>query len=257
MAVVDRHAFVFAHPDDEFACSGVIAGLVKKGDDVRCVYLTDGGHGGQSIERRRKEAEAALTSLGLEPSRIHQLGMDNEFPDGALHTMMPQAKQALLRAIEVFAAEREGGLTLHLPAWEGGHQDHDTSHAIGVAVARELGADLRQFPLYCGKGLPGPLFFVHTPIAENGAVLHRVRVGLRGRMRAIGVCFRHPSQWKSWVGLLPFFVTRMLLLGRFSEQGVDTQRVRQRPHPGALLYERRGGPRYEDLAGAVANLLDG
>ena len=83
MAVVDRHAFVFAHPDDEFACSGVIAGLVKKGDDVRCVYLTDGGHGGQSIERRRKEGHYLLDHTcdecwAIRSGRVTSLDYDAE-----------------------------------------------------------------------------------------------------------------------------------------------------------------------------------
>ena len=251
---MSNHFFIFAHPDDEFACSGIISRLVKQGAGVHCIYLTDGGHGGQSTAKRRAESEAALSRLGLNVTHIHQLGMDHGLPDGLLHTKMPKAYDVLLATIESIISPA-GGITIHLPAWEGGHQDHDASHAIGIAAARRYRAALRQFPLYCGKGLPGPLFSVKRHLAENGKIVDGVRLGPKERISAITLCFEHRSQWKSWLGLLPFFGAKILLRGRFDEQGVSSHRIEERPHAGPLLYERRGGPTYEDVATAVSALL--
>ena len=56
---------------------------------------------------------------------------------------------------------------VYLPAWEGGHQDHDAGHLLGLSLAAP-GLRLRQFPLYQGAGLPGPFFRVMAPLPGNG-----------------------------------------------------------------------------------------
>lgn len=47
------------------------------------------------------------------------------------------------------------GSSLLIPAWEGGHQDHDAAHLIGRRLADRTGARAWQFPLYTGSALTG------------------------------------------------------------------------------------------------------
>jgi N-acetylglucosamine malate deacetylase 1 len=231
-----RILFLLAHPDDEFACSMHIRDARRRGLEVHCVYLTDGAFGGQSARLRMEETTCALALLGIEPSSIHFLGSEHELPDGSLHAHMGSALTGLSALFDRIG-EFE---SIYLPAWEGGHQDHDATHLIGTVAARRHGvADMRQFPLYNGAGLPGPFFNVLSPLPTNG-VVDAYSADLGERLLAIRLCLVHRSQWRSWVGLLPLFAWKMLFGGRFPIQRVDSARRLEPAHPGRLLYERRG-----------------
>jgi LmbE family N-acetylglucosaminyl deacetylase len=231
-----RIVFLLAHPDDEFACSIPIRNAVGGGDEVHCVYLTDGGYGGQRVRVRMEESLRALALLGVPHARVHFLGVERGFPDGALHRHLERAATVLQEWFDALGAIDE----VHVPAWEGGHQDHDAVQLIGAVVARRTGVSrIVQFPLYHGAGLPGPLFRVLAPLPANGPVAG-VRASAGERWLAVRLCLCFASQWRTWVGLLPFFVWRMLVDGRFPQQPVDPMRWRQSPHPGVVLHERRG-----------------
>src|SRR5882762_5052544 len=99
-----RLLVVAPHPDDEMlAAGGLMQRVLETGGTVRVVYLTDGdgypegvkqldGHVGPPTaadfrgygRRRRHEAEAAISRLGLDKSACTFLG----FPDGGLCKLM-------------------------------------------------------------------------------------------------------------------------------------------------------------------------
>jgi len=233
------HLFLFPHPDDEFAVAQPLADLRARGEEVRCVYLTAGGYGGQATAPRRDESLRVLATLGVYASHVAFL----DFEDGRLHASLEPA----------FAALREratGATAIYLPAWEGGHQDHDAAHLLGLAFARDIGAPAWQFPLYQGAGLPGPLFRVMAPLPANGASEAR-RTSVGERLAQLRRCLAYPSQWKSWIGLWPGVAWHMLVDGRFHLQPATLERARQRPHAGALLFERRGFTTAADFAASA------
>lgn len=241
-----RVLFLLAHPDDEFACSMWMKHLVDTGSEVFCAYLTDGGYGGQSVARREAESRRALAMLGLPPARIGFIGSEQGIGDGSLPAALPRAQAAL----EHWLAGQGPVERIVVPAWEGGHQDHDAVHVLGVLLGRRMGCAVEQFPLYNGYRLPGPLFRVLAPLAGNGPV-SVYRPGWRGRLASIRLCFVHRSQWRSWLGLLPFFALHMAVSGVFPRQPARFERLLERPHPGPLLYERRGGYGYDRFRGEV------
>lgn len=243
--------YLFAHPDDEFACSMPIRAQTRRGVSVHCVFTTDGGHGGQSVFRRQQESRRVLARLGVPCSNIHFLGEAHGFPDGGLHKKLAEASLALESCFEQITNVR----AVALPAWEGGHQDHDATHLIGVELTLRLNIPLvRQFPLYNGAGLPGPLFKVMAPLCDNGPV-RSYRAGMAERLFAVMLCFHYVSQWKTWVGLLPFFTWHLLTRGTFPEQDVSLARIRETPHPGSVLYERRGFLKFSEFNAEVEKFL--
>lgn len=243
--------FLFAHPDDEFACSVRIRRHVDRGDAVYCVYLTEGGYGGQSIARREAESTKALSLLGLAPECIRFFGRTHGFRDGSLHECMGPAAEVLGSFIQTIGSVS----TIYVPAWEGGHQDHDACHLIGAIAAARAGiARQLQYPLYHGAGLVGPFFRVIAPLAENGPSEY-VQATAMERVGAIRLCMCFGSQWRTWLGLLPFFTMKMLFSGRFPVQTIEIRRWRQPPHEGRLLYERRGFLRYDTFAQSAAQFL--
>lgn len=246
-----RSIFLFAHPDDEFGCYEVIRREVIVGRDVECFYLTDGGFGGQSIDSRQQETRRVLVRLGVSVDRICFLGAQQGVPDGLLASYLLQAATSLLRA----TVDREKPTSIFVPAWEGGHQDHDAAHVIGCALANHLNprANVWQFPLYHGKGLRGSFFRVLNPLVENGppCVLD---VSMLHRLLYLWLCLSYPSQWKSWIGLFPLVASKLLFGGHYYLQRAMSRDI-QKPHEGRLLYERRGMANYAEIEALLKRFL--
>jgi LmbE family N-acetylglucosaminyl deacetylase len=250
---VERDLFVFAHPDDEFACLERIRRSVRTGHEVVCVYLTDGAYGGQPAEPRIEESQRALGRLGVTAESIHFLGVATGIPDGELPSHMHTAYDALCRLVP-----RLGWVTTcYVPAWEGGHQDHDAAHAILMAMRQNgrVDAPAWQFPLYNGDGLPGPLFRVMHPLSSNGPVTW-LPVSLHDRLRDLRTCMSYPSQWRTWLGLLPFVAFKLLFRGSYALQTADEGAMERHPHEGKLLFERRSTTRWEQIRQNYLDLLE-
>lgn len=251
MTLTNPALFVFPHPDDEFAVSAWIRDMRARGVDVTCVYVTNGEFGGQDGKRRERETLAVLARLGVGPAHVHFLGARCAIPDGALHEHLEKALDALARV-----ADCEGPLDVFCPAWEGGHQDHDAAHVLALALAGSHHGPVRvlQFPLYNGAGLPGPFFRVMAPLRANGQTKER-RCGVTERLAQIRLCLGYPSQWKTWIGLLPLVVWHMLSDGRFFLQEAAPRRILEPPHEGSPLYARRGFLTAAAFAAATAPFI--
>ncbi len=228
--------FLFAHQDDEFGVFSVLECAVQQGQKVVCVYLTSGVSGQVTAGRRNREAITALGRLGIPPAHVHFLGLQTGIPDGALHRNL----QAAYDAADALVAGYGAISGLYVPAWEGGHQDHDSAHVIGAALAQRHGWVDRtyQFPMYHGAGLPGSLFWVTRPLPANGPVIVS-RIPFAKRVFYLSQCLAYTSQWKTWVGLFPFVLIDLLVHGVQRLQRVNPGRLAQSPHSGRLLYERR------------------
>jgi LmbE family N-acetylglucosaminyl deacetylase len=244
--------FFLAHPDDELGILPRLVEEVHRGIRPICLFLTSGAIDtattGRSLVRVRKdESRMVLLSHGCRQEDIHFPGADIFIDDGSLFLHLAAANQA---STDILARiPRECIRNIYCPAWEGGHHDHDATHLIALAQALRLGALTRtcQFPLYNGRGLPGMLFRPQSPIAENGDV---VRFGVP-RFRALGywLLARHyRSQWRTWMGLLLPALVKTAWSPGIALQPVSVGRVTQRPHPGALYYERRYGVSYEHFS---------
>lgn len=114
---------------------------------------------------------------------------------------------------------------------------------------------MTQYSLYHGEGLPGPWFKVLSPSVANGDT-EVLKTSPAERIRCVADCLTYRSQWKSFVGLLPFYSIRMLRSDAFVKQPVSIARTAQRLHPGAMLYERRGGPSWEEFSTSMRPIID-
>jgi len=237
---------VLPHPDDEFAILPLLQRASGCGAKIHLVWLTDGALGGVDPERRRQESLLALQRSGIRPTTAAFVGVDGRIPDGRLHRSMAQAYAATIQALRGV----EGPSRLLLPAWEGGHQDHDAAHALGRALSRALGIAAMQYPLYQGEGLRGPLFRALTPLRGSGVALE-LPVGWRDLVGLVHACRQYRSQWRSFAGLLPMALLRLLWARAIVLCPVDGSAPLRPPHPGPLLYERRTAWRWQDLEAAV------
>jgi LmbE family N-acetylglucosaminyl deacetylase len=228
--------FLFAHQDDEFGVFERIADCRARGLRVACAYFTDGATASATAAQRNLESLAVLARLGVEPDDVHFAGQQLGIGDGQLPLHLERAARWLDGWLDGFH-EIE---SLHVTAWEGGHHDHDALHALAVTLAarRDLVTRTWQYSLYQAAGLPGPLFRVLAPLPQNGPA-RTWSIPWRARRTYLGHCLSYPSQRGTWIGLFPFVLLHYLLRGTQALQPVDPARLDERPHPGALYYEKR------------------
>jgi LmbE family N-acetylglucosaminyl deacetylase len=250
-----RSLFFFAHQDDELGALPCIADEISRGVRPVCFFLTSGATNTTTTGRERaglrnEESREVLLGEGCRNEDIHFLGSEISIDDGSLYLHLDEAYEATMRAASKIP--EASVQNIYCPAWEGGHHDHDAAQLVALSCAARLGAIPRtyQFPLYNGKNLPGALFRPQSPIPENGSSI----VSPLPRFRAIGywLLARHyRSQWRTWMGLLLPTLLKTAWSPGISLQAVSVERILQRPHPGALFYERRYGVSYERFACTV------
>ena len=209
--------FVLAHQDDELAAATRILHLVRAGTIVHCAYLTNGG---VSSKARDAESRAALATLGVR--NAHFLGSAHGIPDGVLIEHADAALALLERAMNGIALDE-----IYTLAWEGGHQDHDAAHLIAVAFAarRNLLERTWEFPLYHGHR--SRFFRVLSPLA-NGRAWTRRALALRDGLASALLCRFYTSQRKTWMGLLPEALLKLVVLRRECLRLVDVDHVQGR-----------------------------
>lgn len=228
--------FLFAHQDDEFGVFQKIIDELADGREVYCAYLTDGVSDGLSPKVRNLESITVLTKLGVTPKNILFVGEELMIPDTKLVDHLRKAKEWLAS----WLPENAQIENIYLPAWEGGHPDHDSLHAIGVVIANKLNLldKVRQYPLYNGYKCKGQFFRVLLPLASNGEVTKQ-KMSWSNRYRFFSFIFYYPSQIITWIGLAPFVMIHYIVFGTQSLQRVSFDQIQLPPHSGSLYYERR------------------
>lgn len=228
--------FLFGHQDDEFGVYFQIGSELAQGRRVVCAYLTSGVPAGGNAARRNGESLAVLARLGVSTEDVVFAGESLSIPDGRLIYHLQQASgwmASWLTSLGELAA-------VYVPAWEGGHPDHDALHVVAIRSCAEAGIAGRvwQFPLYNAYSCPGPFFRVLSPLEGNGAVI-KVRIPWRQRVVFLRYALAYTSQKTSWIGLFPFFLLHYLFNGVQELQRTDIRRTEERPHAGDLYYEKR------------------
>lgn len=247
-----KSALLFlAHQDDEFGAQNLIEDAVAHGMKVYCVYMT------QSPDpllnnRRNQESLRVLLRLGVSAEDVFFAGEDLNILDGQLQWHLTAVADWVNQAMA-----HHDPLHIWIPAWEGGHPDHDALHAVVVELAaiRGLLGRVQQFPLYNGWRCKGPLFRVMHALPENGMIF-TIPLPWPARWRYLRNCLAYPSQLKTWVGIFPFVLALMLIKGGQQVQAVSRERLIQRPHMGRLYYESRGFSSWDTLQMNVSRWMD-
>ena len=236
--------FLFAHQDDECGAFQALYSELNSGSAVHCCYFTSGTQTGLDSICRDIESRTVLESLGVDPKNIYFIGSKHFIPNGNLINYVNFAYEWVLSFLTV----HENSVNIYLPAWEGGHPDHDVLHAAGVIASKNTNFinTTLQFPLYNGYRCYGPLFRTLLPLTENGEV-HSTKISTLNRFRFLWFCLRYPSQLKTWIGLFPFFLIHYCFWGNQALQKVSLDRLSQRPHRGSLYYERRKFSSWEQV----------
>lgn len=251
---------LFAHQDDELGSLPIMRRELEAGIRPVCLFMTSGAMPSRGTTSdlaliRNAESMKVLAAAGCRNEELRFVGLMAGIEDGSLFQHLEPAFNTLCGALTDI--EATGLHRIYCPAWEGGHHDHDAVHLLALALAARYGALARsfQFPLYHGRGLPGPLFIPHTPIPENGQPMW---VPLsRGEALANWLQARHyRSQWRTWLGLLLPALIKAAVSPALALQPLKPARAHQRPHAGALFYERRFGVSYANFKASTHNFVE-
>ena len=234
-----KSLFLFAHQDDEFGVMHQIEKEIKSGCIVYCVFATTGVAFNEDPKSRNEESLKVLTALGVARKNIFFMGEALSISDGNVSTCGLMFSQWLLTWVQ----QCQSLNTVFIPAWEGGHTDHDALHAVTIETIANICPEITlwQYPLYNSEGLKWGFFRVLTPIHANGHVQYE-NISWVARWRYLRLCLCYKSQFKSWLGLFPFVLWHYLFRGYQSLQLTSHTRIKERPHIGKLYYEFRNRP---------------
>jgi LmbE family N-acetylglucosaminyl deacetylase len=228
--------FLFAHQDDEIGVLYQIEKELSLGVSVYCAYTTTGVLFGSNPDRRNAESRRVLESLGVDPKKIFFQAENLNIPDGQTFAHI----NSLRAWLKTWSLKYQSLTTMYVPAWEGGHPDHDVLHAVAVHVGKNLlQVKVLQYPLYNSYGLSWGFFRVLYPLDTNGDVLRQF-IPWPVRFKHLMLFFSYRSQFVSWLGLYPFVLYHYLFNGHQFLQPTSLSRILQRPHIGQLYYEFRG-----------------
>jgi LmbE family N-acetylglucosaminyl deacetylase len=236
--------YVLAHFDDEYCALPLIWEAQRQRLAQRFLYLAP-PRAPRLAARRLAETRAFLARQGVPADQVRPIGAACGGFDGALYQAAASLETELL--IEAQAAAPVERLVV--PAWEGGHMDHDVCAALGARLAHRLGVGVRQFSLYNASGLPKPLLRAAAPLAANGPV-ERIPLRAAEWLRWSFGVRAFPSQLYAWSGIWPAMMWGLACRG-FGWQALSAERVRQRPHAGPLFYERMFKVPYEEVRAAL------
>ncbi|EIM25606.1 PIG-L deacetylase family protein [Microvirga lotononidis] len=232
--------FLLPHQDDEFGAFFLIDSSLSLGRTPIIIFLTNGEYGRATTDQRNAESSKVLRQLGVDSERIWYLGTSSAIKDQGLAESLETIFDAVLAALNQYGKP----LTIksvYAPSWEGGHPDHDAAALLAIAIGRALCREshVYQFPLYNSNK---KIFFPYTvlkPILEAGPV-KELRIPAKRRLKYLKLCADYKSQWRTFIGLVPFIFTQYVTRGTQQIQALTALTTSGRPHRGPLLYERRG-----------------
>jgi LmbE family N-acetylglucosaminyl deacetylase len=226
-SLLHRTLILVAHPNDEAAGCGV---LLQRIAEPMVVFATDGApndhwfwtNQNASVNyaaERRAEAHAALECIGVRNVRF----LPDRHPECAdlrLYRALPSALQGIVRAVLDFRPQ-----ALLVPAYEGGHPEHDACNFLGYIAGSKFGIPVWEMPLY-HRLSSGPLCCQQFLRANGSERVLRPRRGEWERKRQMLACYASQPALSRFV---PSTTERYRPLAHY-----DYARP---PHDGMLNYE--------------------
>jgi len=232
--------FLLAHHDDEVFCAGHLRRALDGGGRVRLLWATAGGLA--PARSRLAEGARVLDVLSLPTSAAVDLGLPDQHAVEHVGAIAREVGRLLDEGHRGGdrrdGDDRDGDAVVYVPAYEGGHPDHDAVNlAAALAVAARPGLQAVEFPLY----RRGPFgLTVQQPSPAAGTSPERcVVLPLSDSDLALRHALARANASQFVPSLLP-----LLALARWAGRGraeparpLPAHDYARPPHPGRLLYE--------------------
>jgi LmbE family N-acetylglucosaminyl deacetylase len=240
-----------AHHDDEVFCAGHLLRAKTAGKRLRILWASASGLA--PAGRRLLEGARVGRLLGLASGAAHELRLPDQ--SAMFHiASIARAAEALLDAAR--ADGDDEAPVVYVPAYEGGHPDHDAVNlAVAVVCSRRPELRAREFPLYRrgGAGLS-----VQSPQPAAGTAPERFDLlPLGNDALALRRCLARANASQLLPSLLPLLALAWAAgRGRAEpSRPLPAHDYTRPPHRGALLYELYTRRRFREFrAAAIAAL---
>jgi len=151
LSSLGRSLVLLPHPSDEAACAGllqrlcepIVAFVTNDAAEVEDVSSAVASRRGRAVVRQG-EAVKALTLAG-----VHQIEFlsDYPYPDKFCAQLLYDVLPLLFASVHTLIRRHKPDTVL-VPAYEGGHPDHDVCSFVGAMVRQWLRLPIWEMPLY-------------------------------------------------------------------------------------------------------------
>lgn len=213
------------HPDDEVVgCCAAIARARHSGATFFGAYLTTGvpsvdvlwpwqrSNHPARVARRRHEAVQAAALLGIEPLFFQDL------PTRKLRFFLAPARELILQN-----ARRVRADAIWVPAYEGGHQDHDSANSLSSTLRNDFSVwEFSEYNFFGGRVHSQQFPFPNG--SEQEFLLTREEIKVKEKALAL---------YRSERGNLRYVRSRREVL-----RPLPAYSYQRPPHPGKMFYQR-------------------
>lgn len=247
-----KTVFFFAHPDDEFGAFEKIRRLRIEQEHCLFVFCTKTT---TIFKRRKSETLKVLSCFGVREDECIFLSDFADIQDGKAY----QHAEILFQIISEILLGLPNLSIVHVPAYEGGHQDHDLLHAVVCLSVHknDIDTDISEMYLY-NNWKAGIIFFrVFKIIEKDSKNIQKLNISRGNQLRYLRYCTLYCSQWRTWLGLLPFvFLHYVLYQHEFHVLLARNSigHIWQRPHQKPLLYEKRKRCTFQKIQEALRQI---
>lgn len=246
-----KNIFFFAHPDDEFTVFECIRIMKIKKQKCLFVFCT---HTYRISARRRQESIGVLKKLGVQSEECVFVEDIEIIEDGFAHANIEILYECILSLLMQHTCVEN----LFIPAFEGGHQDHDVVHGVVKIAAKKIGCKARIFESYIYNSYNSGFtyFKILNVICENQKQVTTKNISIINRVKFASLCFLYFSQWKTWIFLMPHFIWHLIFRGteKYVLTSDDLKYLYCRPHKGKILYEKRGICLFQDICDGLKKI---
>jgi len=247
--------FLLAHHDDEVFCAGHLAHVLREGRPVWLLWATAGGLA--PARRRIAEGERVRRLLALPETQAQSLSLPDQ--EALLH--LPEIEReaerllALMRADTAASTDAAERLELYVPAYEGGHPDHDAVNLVAAQLrARHDHVSVIEFPLYRRRAA---WVTVQSGTPASGATPNHAALWLDDEALALRRRLALANASQLLVSLAP-----LLVLAAWAGRGraeparpLPAHAYTLPPAPRPLLYELYTRRRFSSFRAAAAAYL--
>lgn len=194
------------HYDDEVFTLPILQSPNFFVNKLNFIFLTDSQGVNQEFNslQRKIESEKFIKRIcGEIEYNIYDFGLFLKIKDGELHQNLEKVE----KKIKSLLLKTNSDIILS-PAYEGGHQDHDSAAVINFKLSALPGCDNWFFPTYRAAKLK-PFFAVMNLRESHDS--HVIKKVCHFNQNLIVIPFIFKSQWKSWIGLFPLMVLKAIL----------------------------------------------
>lgn len=230
------------HYDDEVFVVFPLLQIPKYKEQILFVFIIQ-----DKSEVRKKESLRFLQSYGFSIKQVLFLDQLISVPDGAVIQYLQTIESYLKKYLNPFQLDY-----FIAPAWEGGHQDHDACYVLSNKLALDFSCQSAHYCTYTGYKSKGKFFNIIKPIPNQNQEISYSNLTVEpiSMLQILGLIWRirfFPSQFKTWIGILPMLIIRLFTYRKIPMLMGDLKISQKPPHDGLLLYERYSRMTYEQF----------